>query len=229
MSLTIGILSWKAHRTLRNTLESYKIFGLDKLASQRIIYFQEISLVDSMIAQKYGYDYIGSDDNVGIAEAYKRLVENATGHFFLFLENDWVLLEPAKNEIEIGIKILDQHLADVIRYRSRKFPGHPLWTLQFKGREWERPTHILDAVHWTETPENLEGIEKGHFDYYYASSANANWTNNPTLFRMDWLKRVIIPHLGTRDIEIDLQEKWETMYDIIVAQGNGLFTHRRIG
>lgn len=228
MTLTIAILSWNSHRTLRNTLESYKTFGLDKLASQRLIYFQEISTVDKQIAEKYGYDYTGSDENVGIAEAYKRLVERATGRFFLFLENDWVLLEPAQNEIAVGIEILDRGYADVVRYRHRRFPGEPLWTYQFKGHEQDHPTHVLDAVHWTETPENLEGIEKGHFDYYYATAANANWTNNPTMFRTLWIK-MITPRFGSRDVEVDFQETWEYMDDVIVAQGNGLFTHRRIG
>lgn len=229
MTLTIAILSWGAHRTLKNTLDSYKTFGLDKLADQRIIYFQEISQEDRHIAEKYGYDYIGTDGNVGIAVAYKRLVEKSASEFFLFLENDWVLLEPAKDEIEKGIKILEYGHADVVRYRHRRFPGSPLWTLQFKGNEQERPTHVLDAVHWTETPENLEGIQRGHLGYYYASAANANWTNNPTMFRTAWLKRVVLPYLGTRDIEVDFQSRWETMDWFIVAQGNGLFTHRRIG
>ena len=227
MDLTIGILSWKQHKTLRNTLESYKTFGLDKLASQRIIYFQELSLPDKHIAEKYGYDYIGSNENVGIAEAYKRLVENATGQFFLFLENDWVLLEEPEEEIEKGIKILEHGHADVVRYRHRKFPGHPLWTLQFQGHEQDRPTHVLDAVHWTVAPENIEGIHLGHFGYYYASAANANWTNNPTMFRTAWIKG-LVPSF-TRDVEIDFQEEWEKMDWVMVAQGNGLFTHRRIG
>lgn len=228
MDLTIAILSWKAHRTLRNTLDSYKIFGLDKLASQKIIYFQEINNGDIQIAKKYGYDYIGTNENIGIASAYKRLVEKSTGVFFLFLENDWVLLEPAKEEIEKGFFILEQRFADVVRYRHRRFPGSPLWTLQFKGCETEHPTHILDAVHWTESPANLPGIWNGPFDYFYAKATHANWTNNPTMFRTSWLRTNIIGRTGTRDIEVDMQEWWEQQ-DFIVAQGNGLFTHRRIG
>jgi hypothetical protein len=208
---------------------SYKAFGLDTLATQKIIFFQEITNPDRDIAKKFGYEAIGDSENIGIAGGYKRLVEHATGDFFLFLENDWVLLEPAKEEIQKGIDILFRGAADVIRYRSRKYPGSPLWTLQFKGSEWEHPTHVLDAVHWTETPENHTGISKGLNDYYYATAENANWTNNPTMFKTDWLKNVVVPRFGTRDVEIDLQEWWEKQSTIMVAQGEGLFTHRRIG
>lgn len=229
MTLTIGILSWNAHRTLINTLESYKTFGLDILADQRLIYFQEINSEDKRIAKKYGYEYIGTDENVGIAVAYKRLVEKSTSELFLFLENDWVLIEPAMDEIDKGIKILEHGHADVVRYRHRKFPGSPLWTLQFQGCELDHPTHLLDALHWTETPENFEGIHLGVYGFYFATAANANWTNNPTMFRTKWLKRVVLPHLGTRDIEVDMQSWWEQLDYALVAQGSGLFTHRRIG
>jgi len=230
MSLTLAVLSWRAHRTLTNTLESYKIFGLDKLADQKIIYFQEMDpRKDVSIANKYGYSYIGSHNNVGIAAAYKRLVENSTGRHFLFLENDWVLIDTPDEQIYKGRKILDRGYADVIRYRHRKYPGHPLWTLQFQGCELDHPTHILDALHWHEKPDSFKGISKGFEDFYYANATNANWTNNPTMFRTDWLKDNVVPRIGNRDVEVDMQQWWEHQYQIHVAQSDGLFTHRRIG
>lgn len=229
MSLTIGILSWNAHKTLLNTLKSYKLFGLDKLADQKIIFFQQMKKADIEIAENHGYEYIGSPNNIGIAAAYKELVEHTTSDLFLFLENDWLLLEAAKEKITDGETILEMREADVVRYRHRKHHGHPLWTLQFQGCELDHPTHLLDAIHWTESPENFEGIRKGYLQYYYAKATHANWTNNPTMFRTHFLKTYILPRIGTRDAEIDLQEWWEQQDWITVAQGEGLFTHKRIG
>lgn len=226
--LTIAILSWNAHRTLKNTLESYRTFGLDKLATEKIIFFQEISPLDIQIANKYGYHHIGSKTNIGIAQAYKRLIEKSTQPFFLFLENDWLLLDKPDNQISDGISFLDHNAADVIRYRSRRFPGEPLWTYQFKGSEYERPTHLLDSVHWTEHPDESFLEITRYENWYFASSRNANWTNNPTMFRRDFLIDVILPNIGTRDVEVDLQPWWEQQ-DFVVAQSDGLFTHRRIG
>lgn len=228
---TLAILSWGAHRTLKNTLESYKIFGLDNLAAQKLIFFQETSPTDLQLAQKYGYQAVVSKTNIGIAQAYSRLVEKSTQPYFLFLENDWVLLDKPDQQIQQGIHLLDYAVTNVVRYRHRRFPGDPLWTLQFRDNEYERPTHLLDAVYWTPDPEKFPEITTKTLDevkWYLASSANANWTNNPTMFKTDFLRDNVLPRIGSRDAEVDLQGWWEQQ-DYTVAQSEGLFTHRRIG
>jgi hypothetical protein len=229
---TLAVLSWSAHKTLRNTLESYKTFGLDKLAKQKLIFFQEISPVDLQIAQKYGYTAIGDKTNIGIAQGYKRLVDKSTQPFFLFLENDWVLLEKPDQQIQEGINLLDRGIVNVVRYRHRRFPGDPLWTRQFKDNEYERPTHLLDCVHWTENPnEKFPEIHKRSYDaltWYMADAGYANWTNNPTLFKTEFLQHIIMPRIGSRDAEVDLQDWW-AQQRYWVAQSDGLFTHRRVG
>src|SRR5258708_7652252 len=91
-NMTIAILSWGSHKTLENTLQSYKKYDLPIYDPERIIFFQEISGADTKLAKRYHYDYIGTKENVGIAEGYRRLVERATGDLFLFLENDWELI-----------------------------------------------------------------------------------------------------------------------------------------
>lgn len=227
--MTLAVLSWGAHRTLINTLESYKTFGVKE--SENIIWFQEITNTDKQIADKYGFKYYGSKDNVGIAQAYKELVEKATEDTFLFLENDWVALESG-DRLNYGRELLYSGRADVVRFRHRRYPGAPLWTLQYQGDEMEKPSHLLDAVHWTTHPHfDFKGYIQEDFDtgFYVASSKNANWTNNPTMFRTEWLLDNIVPRLGRRDIEVDIQEWWEQQ-DFLVAQDNvGIFMHKRIG
>jgi hypothetical protein len=229
---TLAVLSWNAHRTLKNTLESYKVWGLDVLANERIIYFQEFSQEDRDIARKYGYKAIGSPDNVGIAKAYDTLVNTSTKPFFLFLENDWILLENPHDIINDSIAMLDNRYVHVVRMRHRQNPGAPLWTLQFKDEEYERPTHLLDAVHWTEAdkfPEIFVHHGPLGVKFYCAFAPNANWTNNPTMFRTEWLKRHIVPRMGNRDVELDLQAWWEHQTFVVGYASPGLFSHRRIG
>jgi hypothetical protein len=232
-TLTIGILSWGAHKTLINTLESYREWGLDRLGDERLIFFQEISNYEKQLAGDYGYIPIGAPSNIGIAEGYKALVESTTSDLFLFLENDWLLIEEPTDPITVGKKMLEVGIADVIRYRHRRQPGNPLWTYQFLGREYDRPSHLLDAVHYhndeelTQFPE-LETVEIGDSIWWRTNAKNANWTNNPTLFRTEFLRQHILPHMGSRDVELDLQSWWEQQ-DYLVAQGDGLFTHWRIG
>ena len=230
MTITIAVLSWGQHKTLINTLESYCQWGLDRLGDERVIYFQEISEKDREIASRYGYDCIGSDTNVGIAAAYKALVEQSTSESFLFLENDWMLIsDPLRIVIEADWMLEKE--VDVVRLRHRQIPGEPLWSRQFAGREYTRSTHLLDAVHWR-TDEELNQFPEIVTDsfwlhWFFTTAKNANWTNNPTMFKRQWLIDNIIPKISG-DIEVNLQEWWEQQ-KFVVAQGNGLFTHHRIG
>jgi len=225
--MTLAVLSWGAHRTLTNTLESYKTFGISD--PEKIIWFQEITNEDKRIADKYGFKYLGSKDNMGIAFAYRKLLKEATGDTFLFLENDWVALESGDTIIKAQ-ELLYSGLLDVVRLRHRRFPGHPLWTLQFQGNEYTRPSHLLDSVHWQEFPDQIfQEIVKIN-EFYITSAMNANWTNNPTIAGTEWLRNNIVDKLGRRDIEVDLQAWWEKQSMITVGQHEtGIFTHKRIG
>jgi hypothetical protein len=222
----IAILSWGAHETLVNTLESYRQ-SLDLVDDERVIFFQEITDKDKGIAREYGYEYIGSRTNVGIAAAYKELLACTGGDLFLFLENDWEMIED-NNRIYHAADLLRQGTLDLVRLRHRRNPGNPLWTRQFEGREYERPTHLLDAVHWTDNPEKFPEIGKiDNSPVMYVTTARyANWTNNPHLAKTDFLRTHIAPRLNG-DIESGLQPWWEQQ-DFRVGQGDGVFTHNRL-
>lgn len=236
LPLSIGILSWGQHATLRNTLETYKQYGLLDLAAHTFIFFQEISPADTAIADEYNLTSIyGTNRNLGIAGGYRFMLDKVTQPVYLFLENDWAIIHPPKRPVaELigeGWSYLNTEMADVVRYRSREHPGNPLWTRQFEGNELSRPEHLLDAIHWTEdlAASFPNHILKGSNGWYSTSAPYANWTNNPHMVRTAWAKEIIEPRLGDRDIERDLQAWWQTQYSIEVFQGDGLFTHWRIG
>jgi hypothetical protein len=87
-------------------------------------------------------------------------------------------------------------------------------------------------VHWTENPdEKFPEIHKRFYDaltWYMADAGNANWTNNPKMFKTEFLQNIIMPRIGNRDAEVDLQDWW-AQQRYWVAQSDGLFTHKRIG
>lgn len=227
--MTIAILSWGAHKTLENTLQSYKKYGLDQLDDDKVIFFQEITETDREIATKYGYQSFGSPENIGIAEAYKLLVSYASGDLFLFLENDWELIENPTQQMFAAAEMLRNEAIDVARFRHKINPGEPLWTRQYKGKELTRPEFLLDCIHWTDPLQFSPLIWELDFDngrWVGAWAKNANWTNNPTMFRTEWLRENIIPRI-TGDIEADLQGWWKDQW-FTVGQGNGLFTHNRL-
>lgn len=227
--MTLAILSWGAHRTLINSLESYKRFELDLLDDERIIFFQEMSQLDINIARAYGYQYIGSDTNIGIGPAYAELVRKATGDLFLFLENDWELIEPPRKQIESAKYLLRSEIIDVARFRHRLHPGSPLWSRQFAGNELTRPEYLLDSLHWRDNLEMLDfdPLIQNFGNWHFTTAEHANWTNNPTMFRTDWLRENMLPWM-VGDVERGI-EAWWRKQSFAVAQSNGLFTHNRVG
>jgi hypothetical protein len=230
--LTIGILSWGSHQTLKNTLESYDKYDLPVYDQERVIFFQQISDADIKIADRFGYKWIGAETNVGIAEGYRRLVEYATGTLFLFLENDWELIAKPASSLSDARFLISTNQADVVKLRHRWNPGNPLWSRQFKDRELDSPTHLLECIHWQFKPEVLFPEQIKEVDiyeraWYTTTSKNANWSNNPHMAKTQWLKDNILPQLGTGDIERSMQSWWEQQ-DFKVAQGDGMFTHNRL-
>lgn len=205
------------------------------MADQKIIWFQEITDEDKDIAARFGYEAIGSSDNVGIAGGYRGLVDHATGSLFLFLENDWLLIEEPSTQIITGAMLLETNSVDVVRYRHRLVPGAPLWSSQFAGNETSRPEYLLESMHWEKNPDKYtlsdyayahQPIKKLPYGWYMTDARFAAWTNNPTMFRTDFIKYLSKKFEG--DVEIALSEWWQSSAGFKVAQGDGLFTHHRL-
>lgn len=235
LNLSIGILTWNAHNTLQNTLESYKRSGLLDMVNDVCIFAQEGKDIDYKIAAKYGTDIILSPTNVGIGVGLNTLAEEAETDNILLLENDWIILpevfQHVHQELVKGMNMIEQKKADVVKYRSRRVPGDPLYTLQFANQEFNSPKHLFDCIHWREHPDKdfpeyiSKDIESG---LYYAKAKYANQTNNPCLYKKDFYIKNLSPFAGEG---VQLEEKifdWWAEQNFTVAHGEGLFTHYRI-
>lgn len=234
-NLSIGILTWNAHNTLQNTLESYKRSGLLDMVNDVCIFAQEGKDIDYKIAAKYGTDIILSPTNVGIGVGLNTLAEEAETDNILLLENDWIILpeffSSVHEELVKGMNMVEQNKADVVKLRSRRMPGDPLYTLQFANREFDSPKHLFECIHWRENPE-IDFPEHIYKDeetaLYYAKSKYANQTNNPCIYKKEFYIKNISPFSGEG---VQLEEKifdWWADQDFTVAHGEGLFTHYRL-
>jgi len=237
MTLSIGILSWKSPLTLKQTLLSYKKNGLFDISDEIFIYFNEINNQDIKIAKNFNIDYIGTSKNIGIGQAFKLMVEYSSCEYFLFLENDWLLIENkhiTKSRIKIAKDLLQNDKFDAIKLRHRKNYGEPLYTIQYKNNELKSLPHLLDCVHWIEDPSKkypdyIQKITINNENWYSCNSKFANYTNNPCMYKKNFIKENIIP-FSTGDgiaLETDLQPWWEKQ-DFSICMGEGLFSHNRI-
>lgn len=122
VSLGVGILSWKSHKTLEKSLQSYEKIGFKDLFDDVKIIFQEISEDDKKLAEKYGYDYVGTEKNLGIQEGHRLIHENLNTDYILVLENDNPIIESRKiteTILENSINLLEENKIDVMRLRHR--------------------------------------------------------------------------------------------------------------
>lgn len=236
--LAIGMVSWGAPATLWKTLASYRSHGLLDLADDFTIYFNERTAIDTHIARHFSVNAIGSPENVGIGRALAALVARSGCDCFLFLENDWELVEDAvvaQARLSRALELLRGDRVDVVKLRHRHRHGEPLFHEHYKGREESAPHFLLDTVHWLDDPAARfpDRIRKEHLDgddWFFASARFSNFTNNPCLYRTAFIRDRILPYAGGggTDLERAMNAWWLDCDSIRVCQSSGLFMHSRI-
>lgn len=231
--VTLAVLTWNSPATLEQTLNSYSKFLLPA-ARELLVYCQELNDAEVAIAERWGARTLGSTENVGIALAYRELRSVAAQPFLLFLECDWRLTSRRVTSV-LGdaVRLLEDRLADIVRLRSRRNPGTPIWFLEYQNRELEHPAAVLDSVLWERRPdrvfpEHVERLAGLRHPWYRCSARYAGWTNNPHMARTDWLGEVLDPFSDAAGIQLEHDiETWWSGQTYRVAQGPGLFTHDR--
>jgi hypothetical protein len=235
LPISIGIVAWKSDETLDETLKTYVENDFFKLISDSAILFQEVTEKDRLLAKKYGLRFIGLDDNVGIGRAMQILAEQALSENFIFLEQDWQIVEDyntTKRRLIASLDLLEDDYK-CIRLRSRKNPGHPVYSMVYKDNElnhYDENTglispHLFDCVHWINEPNYHFPDQISKHKYHYTTTSRwSNWTNNPCLFKKDFLLEVISPFVSDKLLEPTMS-KWWAEQNYHVAWGEGLFKH----
>ncbi len=122
VTIGVGILSWKSHKTLEKSLESYENIGFKDIFDEVKIIFQEITDEDKKLAEKYGYDYVGTETNLGIQHGHKLIHDNLSTDYVLVLENDNPIIvdsKTLKERLTQSIRHLENGNIDVMRLRHR--------------------------------------------------------------------------------------------------------------
>lgn len=231
--LTLAMLSWRQPRTLKHSLESYKRQGLLDMAREKLIFFNECTREDRRIAEKYGFRVLQAKRNIGIAIPFQELIRAASGRYFLFLENDFMLVEDSstcETELKAAMTVLEEGIA-CVRLRHQHHYGDPnYWLLKV----WDGRNSIqqasLNATYLFNEPDleynEIERIEQQGRTFFVADSSIANFTNNPCLYRTDFLREHFLPCTFTEfdNLETNIEPWWQQAR-LRIAQGRGLFKH----
>jgi hypothetical protein len=129
-SVTLGMISWKAPRTVAHTFASYERASILDVFGARVIHFNEISEADRTVAAQHDFAVSGSSDNVGIFGGVDALVAQVTTPYFLLVENDCPVLCDRAGLVSAIAGVLDdmtRHDVPVFLMRSRRQPGEPFW------------------------------------------------------------------------------------------------------
>lgn len=235
LNLSIGILAWKSGQTLVDTLHTYYQNDLFDMVNDITILFQETSDEDILIAEHFGLDYIKLEDNIGIGKGFITLANNCKKENILLLEHDWKLIENNKisyNRLNSGIELLDKEFS-CVRYRHRKDPGFPHFSMKHIGNELNyydeeiecTSPHLLDSVHWLDPAESFPDKIYKDGEYFVTTSRWANWTNNPCIFKKDFYLNIVNDFAGDKiSLEGNIS-RWWAKQNFKVAHGEGLFKH----
>ena len=120
-SIGIGITTWKATKTLRATLESYRKSGILSLFDRAVIWFQDMQPGDAELAEEFGFEAFGSE-NRGLAMAMHNLATALNTDYLVLTENDGPILEEfeeVRQQLETAMGLLESGRIDLMRLRHR--------------------------------------------------------------------------------------------------------------
>lgn len=256
-TLSVGVLSYHAHETLARTLASYAKGALVSCADEACIFFNEQTESDMRFARNYpDWRCAGATGNLGILGGTDALARTMTGDYLLMLQNDCPLVADAdftRRYLAEALELLASGQADIVRCRSRTFPGQGFADKKKFSRFYDggwrpllrrifRPIKARRAI--GRAPYAIPDADR-RFPSYVVRRGNflvvdsevITFTDQPFLISralmldlLDWAKdhpRGRQPP-GRQALEVCLNTAWWRRRHFKVAVGEGLFTHARL-
>ena len=124
--LTIGVLSYRAHRTLERTLASHRASGLFELPARYFVYFNAMDDTDRDLAERWGVEAAGTPANGGIYGGFRGIAAATRTPYLLVLENDIeAIAGPEATAACLRTALADMRAEDIPVFclRSRARPG----------------------------------------------------------------------------------------------------------
>lgn len=254
---SVGVLSWKAHDTLRKTLSSYR--HLLPLVDEAVVFFNSISDEDRGIAREFGFRDEGSSENLGILGGTLSLVRHLHGDVVMLLQNDNpinVSSDTLAKRIASARSLIDDGVADIVRMRDRFDPTFSdrmkylrYWpdengcdTLKLRVRRFLRPFKALRMA--GRAPDVLQNPSVRHSRIFsdvsgafVSDSRYVNYSDQPLMVRrsliLELLEWADAHKQGRRTLnglavpEIIINGAYWRRRKVRIAITDGVFAHAR--
>eukprot|EP00940_MAST-03C_sp_MAST-3C-sp2_P000001 g1.t1 len=241
LPLCLGILAYQGVQTLENTLKSYARVRVFDMIAETYILFQKLdsderrAWAEDVVERYPSLKPIYQTDNTGW-KAFITLNDACREtETTLILEEDFeiasgVSADTVREQLSNAVWLL-RNGVDSVRMRSRKNPGSPNWS----QRTWDathtiESTHLISHVFWDDyAEEHVPEIYvcRTRPKTWCAPSANAHYTNNPTVYRNNFARDLYALVPSGADWEPWLTKHWSKQ-KYTVAYPDALFTHKRL-
>ncbi len=225
--LSIGILSYHAHETIRTSLENHIEARLHKLPSNFFVYFNDITDADRKLAKSFDIAYYGGP-NSGIYGGFKAIAEHSDTEYILILENDMMSLpdEDIIQCVSSGIEDMKKYDINIFSLKCRFKQGqgssdrkyrkaYGIKTPLFEGQTRYDPT-LFDKLQMTLKhgylskfrgraiaselePEKVQplAIKKLPSGNFLTDSRYVNWGNQALLVKRSFFLNIVCNRVET--------------------------------
>jgi len=221
---SINYLSWKKVSILTETLDSHDKNGLfNQITNEnRNIFFQEISNEDIEIAKQYNINIFGNNENIGILNAFIELVENCKTEYFIFCENDFLLMKEdydIKKTLDDVKQILQEDNYAQVKLSNYKNPG---FLYISGGEDWlkqnqENYKYKIESLSWIPNPKEFYKTMKTinyNYEWFVVNNDDQLWSNHIYACNTSFLKNIILPLLKhNKDTNNTLDIKYQGLED----------------
>ena len=212
----LGILSWRGHASLDQSLDSYAQQDFFSLFDDAMIFLPDPDDNVQIVANKHPLRVETSPENAGIMAGMEEIANRLETDFIFFTENDCPLIESrteAEQQIRKSLDLLTQENVCMARMRHIQNPGERFTTLN--KYKWMHPSPDnfvgrLRRVFRPEKAHRLSGTaiyaENAPHDRFPASIKDAGdgfylvdadtlpWTNQSILIKRDFFRNTILPY-----------------------------------
>ncbi|MFY0613221.1 MAG: hypothetical protein JXQ99_16940 [Hyphomicrobiaceae bacterium] len=122
----LGILSWKGYDSLQLVMQGLHDNRILDHFDEHFVFFPEIDDEARLIAEKFQFQYSGSERNLGIFGGFRAMAQAMRSDTVLLLENDLHALtspEDSERQLHISFDLIEQQTAQVVCLRHTRVPG----------------------------------------------------------------------------------------------------------